>query len=167
MTNPATSETLSTPARAGAGAMAFHLAILAICSLAIVLTYSFDSVPPPLVRGMPPETFPRLVAGLTAALTLVSLLKEIRQGTGKASDLPAPFWPSLAAIAAFPLVAIQLDLLLAMSLFIALIMPVWGSRRPLLIASLALAAPLILFFVFGEMLDIRFPRGVIVNLIYG
>lgn len=150
------------------GIAVFHLLILAVCVTAFVMTLNFASVPPPLRRGMAPETFPRVIMGLVAILTLASLIRETRglAGQGKAA-IPAVFFYSAASLLGLFLVGAHVDLLLAIGLFVGCVMWLWGERRPLLVGGAALVVPAVLFLLFSEVLGIRFPRGPIVNLIYG
>ena len=43
----------------------------------------------------------------------------------------------------------------------------WGERRPLMLATVGLVMPLAIFFLFDQVFEIRFPRGLLTNLWYG
>lgn len=155
------------PVGVPSGSLITHLVILSICGAAFGLTFFFEEVPPPLRRGMAPESFPRGVSMLAFMLTCASLFRATIAPGPKQSALPSTFYLSIAGCVLFLLVANFVDLLIAMSLFIATICWLWGERRKLFIAVLSVALPFILFILFSEFLGIRFPRGLLVNQIYG
>nr|WP_306268044.1 tripartite tricarboxylate transporter TctB family protein [Pararhizobium sp. IMCC3301] len=150
------------------GMAVFHLLILGVCVTAFVLTLSFAPVPPPLRRGMSPETFPRIILALIAILTLFSFLRETKTtNASKMQTIPPVFAFSVSCLLGLLLIGVSVDLLLSIFFFIAVVMWLWGERRPVFIGATAIIVPIVLFVLFSEVLGIRFPRGLIVNLIYG
>lgn len=150
------------------GQVVAHLIILLICATMFGLTFQFEEVPPMLQRGMAPESFPRGVSLLAFLLTVMSLLRSFFGGTvQKNTDLPAEFYLSIMGCVVFLVIANIVDLLIAMVLFIASICWLWGERRRWVVIVLSIALPAVIFVLFSELLGIRFPRGVLINLIYG
>lgn len=102
-------------------------------------------------------------------LTCLSLLRSLRARAraGAHSEMPPEFYLSVLGCLVFLGAAHFVDLLIAMSLFTAILCWVWGERREWLIIALSLALPFTLFMLFSEALGIRFPHGVLVDWIYG
>lgn len=151
----------------GRGQVMMHLIILIICAGAFCLTYFFEEVPEPLRRGMAPESFPRGVALLAFVLTIISFIRTMPCiPTEKNLKLPTTFYLSIVGCLLFLVIANFIDLLIAMALFIAAISWLWGEHRKWVIIALSFVLPFVIFILFSEMLGIRFPRGLLVNLIY-
>lgn len=142
---------------------AVPVGLMVFCLLAYWQTTQFDRVPPILVRGMQPEHFPQLVLFLIVALAIaVAIFDPVVEHRA-----PAPMvWVSMGLFAVFALIA-QIDLFLALGVFAGLLAFLWGERRPWAIAIVAVVAPTLVFFLFDQVFEIRFPRGLLTNLWYG
>lgn len=150
------------------GQIIAHFVILAICASAFGLTFWFEEVPPPLRRGMAPESFPRGVSLLAFVLTVASLVRiGFRGSFAKRSELPVTFYFSVVGCLLFLAIANFIDILVAMVLFIASVCWLWGERRRWVVITLSLVLPLVIFVLFSEALGIRFPRGLLIDVIYG
>lgn len=164
--------------------------IIAFCLGTFWLTTQFDRVPPILLRGMQPSDFPQLVlivimvlAGLvmlqrapaasaTAAASDGSEAGESEAGeavTDSEPDLPpvsAHVWRSMGLLLVFIAVA-QVDLFLGLGVFAGALTMVWGERRWWALLIVMVIAPLCVFFLFDQVFEIRFPRGLLTELWYG
>jgi len=148
--------------------LVMHIIILIICGGAFGLTFLFEEVPELLRRGMAPESFPRGVALSAFILTVLSMIRTVtRTSVQTNSRLPTTFYLSIVACIVFLVIANFIDLLIAMALFIVFVCWLWGERRKLVIVVLSVSLPLVIFLLFSVILGIRFPRGLLVNLIYG
>lgn len=142
---------------------AVPVGLMVFCLLAYWQTTQFDRVPPILVRGMQPEHFPQLVLFLIVALAIaVAIFDPVVEHRA-----PTPMvWVSMGLFAVFALIA-QIDLFLGLGVFAGLLAFLWGERRPWAIAIVAVVAPTLVFFLFDQVFEIRFPRGLLTNLWYG
>lgn len=155
--------------------------IIAFCLGTFWLTTQFDRVPPILLRGMQPSDFPQLVLIVIIFMAgLVMLQREPSQPPAEsiASDVEAaetepglapisPFvWRSMGLLLVFVAVA-QVDLFLGLGVFAGGLSFVWGERRWWALLIVMLIAPLCVFFLFDQVFEIRFPRGLLTELWYG
>lgn len=160
------------------------LAILGVCAVAWWLTAGFDEVPAILSQNVPPTFFPRLVIATAALLGGLLLAGGIRRRAVDLADrataggppasrevpggtaLPPPvFWATAGLIAAAGVLIPLVGTLLTVGL-VAIGLPLlWGERRFRLVAALALSLPGAIYAVFTLALGVRFPVGLIWNLL--
>lgn len=138
-------------------------AIIAFAVAAIVLSLSFERMPPILKRGIQPSDFPQLVAGLIIFLAVLSMAFEPVRFLERVSGTSLK---TIAVLGVFALVAI-VDFFLALGVAAALLSAFWGERRPLSLLVVGVAVPTLVFFFFDLVFEIRFPRGILTNLWYG
>jgi len=139
------------------------LVIVAFCAAAIWLSLSFDRMPPILKRGIQPADFPQLVCASIIAMTVFMAWRDpIR--------VIEPFGSktlgSLLLMVIFVALS-TLDLFLALGVFACLLAFYWGERRIHYLVLVGLVVPVLVFFLFDQVFEIRFPRGVLTNLWYG
>ena len=137
--------------------------IIAFCVAAFWLSTTFKKMPPILKRGIQPSDFPQLLLITIVTLTLVMMwidpvrVKEKLQGT---------VWGTLLLFAVFAALT-SIDFFLALAVFALALTFYWGERRPLMLATVGLVMPVAIFFLFDQVFEIRFPRGLLTNLWYG
>lgn len=137
--------------------------IIAFCMVAFWLTTTFKTMPPILKRGIQPSDFPQLLLGLLILLTLFMVwkdpirIKERMQGST---------WGTIALFAVFAATT-AIDFFLALAIFAVAMAAYWGERRLSLLALVGLLVPGAIFFIFDQVFEIRFPRGLLTNLWYG
>ncbi len=139
------------------------LLIIAFCAAAIWISLSFEKMPPILKRGIQPADFPQMVCLATIAMTLIMMWRDpIR--------IMEPFGSktlgSIVLMAIFAALS-HVDLFLALGVFAGLLAAYWGERRAHYLILVAVLVPLLVFFVFDQVFEIRFPRGLLTNLWYG
>lgn len=141
---------------------AVPVGLILFCLAAFALTTQFDRVPPILVRGMQPEHFPQLVLVLIIVLAIaVAIFDPVVRVKRPVSMV----WLSMALFAVFALVA-QIDLFLGLGVFAGVLSYAWGERRAWALALVAILCPLVVFFLFDQVFEIRFPRGLLTNIWY-
>ncbi len=137
--------------------------IIAFCVAAFWMSTTFRDMPPILKRGMQPSDFPQLLLGLIICLTLAMAwfdpitVRERLQGRTIGT---------LAVFLVFALVT-AVDFILALAVFAAALAALWGERRLTVLALVGLVVPALIFFLFDQVFEIRFPRGALTNLWYG
>ena len=137
--------------------------IIAFCLGAFWVSTTFKKMPPILKRGIQPSDFPQLLLITIVTLTLVMMwidpvrVKEKLQGTVLGTLVLFAVFAGLTSI----------DFFLALAIFAAALTFYWGERRPSVLALVGLAMPVAIFFLFDQVFEIRFPRGLLTNLWYG
>ena len=140
--------------------------IIIISSILLIVTFTFDIVPPILNRGIQPATFPKALLVLIICLTLVVYILSIKFPWKKEKKLPKPFYITLYNFILFIIIAKTLDFLLAISVLSFLISYFWGERRIKALLLVSILFPIIVFVVFETILGLRFPPGIITNIYY-
>ena len=145
----------------------FVSAILIICSLILFyITFNFDVVPPILNRGIQPATFPKILLSLIFFLTIILYLLSLKYPWKQQNSLPFSFYCTLIVFVLFSVISKLLDFFLGLSFLSASITFIWGERRIFYIILIAIVFPLIVFFFFDAILNLRFPGGILTNLYY-
>jgi len=101
--------------------------IIIISSILLIVTFTFDIVPPILNRGIQPATFPKALLVLIICLTLVVYILSIKFPWKKEKKLPKPFYITLYNFILFIIIAKTLDFFLAISVLSFLISYFWGE----------------------------------------
>ena len=140
--------------------------IIIISSILLIVTFTFDIVPPILNRGIQPATFPKALLVLIICLTLVVYILSIKFPWKKEKKLPKPFYITLYNFILFIIIAKTLDFFLAISVLSFLISYFWGERRIKALLLVSILFPIIVFVVFETVLGLRFPPGIITNIYY-
>jgi putative tricarboxylic transport membrane protein len=136
---------------------------IVFCLLAYWLSTQFDRVPPILLRGMQPEDFPQMVLLLIMALSVLVMIfdKPIEH-----DPMTFNVWTSLGLFVVFALLS-QIDLFLGLGVFAGALAYTWGERRLLGIGLVSVLSPTLIFLLFDQVFQIRFPRGLLTNIWYG
>ncbi|MEP3278714.1 MAG: tripartite tricarboxylate transporter TctB family protein [Stappiaceae bacterium] len=137
--------------------------IIAFCAAAFWLTTTFKTMPPILKRGMQPADFPQLVLG---GLVLLTVAMAIFDPVSVRDRLSGKTVGTLALFALFAALT-AVDLFLALAVFACALTAFWGERRIWILALVGIVVPMVIFFLFDQVFEIRFPRGLLTNLWYG
>ncbi len=144
------------------------LAVFVFCAVVIWLSLGLERANPIIVgHAMQPRAYPILLAVLIALLGVVLIRQILRTGHSRRSHIPYQTWLTMVTTAVFYAVGSHLDFFLGLACAMFLMSLVWGERRLWVAATIAIAAPVITFFVFDLALGKRFPRGILTNLYYG
>ena len=139
------------------------IGLVIFCGVVIAITTTFEQMPPILKRGIQPSDFPQLIAGLIIFLTLIMAWREpvrVLEVTGKTT------WGTFGLIGLF-VVLVPLDFFLALGIFSMGLATLWGERRLAHITLVGVLVPFMVFLLFDQIFEIRFPRGFLTNLWYG
>ena len=154
---------------------AVPIGLIAFCALAYWQTTQFDRVPPILLRGMQPADFPQMVLLLIVVLSMLLIVQawlargvEAEGGAPGADHEPMTgnVWKTMGLFLVFAALA-SVDLFLGLGVFAGCLAFLWGERRIVMLAVVTLVAPACVFFLFDEVFEVRFPRGLLTNLWYG
>ncbi len=139
------------------------IALILFACAAIYVSTTFKKMPPILKRGIQPSDFPQLVCGLIIAL---SLLMAWFDPVRMQERMVTKTWLTIALMAGFALL-VSVDLFIALGCFAAALSALWGERRIGVLAGVGLLVPLVIFFLFDQAFQVRFPRGLLTNMWYG
>ena len=140
--------------------------IILISTILLITTFTFDTVPPILNRGIQPATFPKGLLVLIIFLTLVIYHLSFRKPWKKEKKLPKPFFLTILSFLFFVLISKILDFFLAISVLSVFVSYHWGEKRIFYLLLVGIIFPVIVFIFFEMILGLRFPPGIITNLYY-
>ena len=137
--------------------------IISFCGVTFWISTTFDRMPPILKRGIQPADFPQLILILMLILTVAMIwLDPIIVN----KRLDSKTVGSLVLFGVFGGLTF-IDLFLALGSVAALMAMFWGERRWHVVVGIGLMMPALIFLLFDQVFEIRFPRGVLTNLWYG
>jgi putative tricarboxylic transport membrane protein len=132
------------------------IAILLFCLVVWLITLTFKHAPPALAQNVQPASFPRLVVGVIAVLTLAMMFFGRAAPDKNRFRAPAMVWLSAGVMVGFVLVFQWLGIVPAM-VMVCLGLPVlWGERRWHLIVPFGIGFPLAVYALFATALGVHF-----------
>ena len=137
--------------------------IVGFCVVAFWLSTTFKKMPPILKRGIQPSDFPQL---LLASIALLAMLMAWVDPIRIREKFHRNTLGTLVLFGVFALVT-TIDFFLALAAFAGALSVLWGERRAWVIALIGVGVPASIFFLFDQVFEIRFPRGLLTNLWYG
>ena len=140
--------------------------IILISTILLIVTFTFDIVPPILNRGIQPATFPKALLILIICLTSAVYYLSLKFPWKKEKKLPKSFYITLYNFILFIVIAKTLDFFLAISVLSFLVSYFWGERRIIALLLVSILFPIIVFVFFETILGLRFPPGIITNIYY-
>ena len=140
--------------------------IIIVCSILLLATLSFDTVPPILNRGIQPATFPKGLLILIMFLTSIIYFLSLKTPWKVEKKLPKTFYITVYSFILFVIIAKTLDFFLAISVLSFLVSYFWGERRIIYLLLVSIFFPIIIFIFFESILGLRFPAGIITNIYY-
>ncbi|MEQ3749201.1 MAG: tripartite tricarboxylate transporter TctB family protein [Celeribacter sp.] len=145
--------------------------VLAICAVLFAQTFMFDKVPSSLAQNVQPPTFPRLVLFVIAVIALIipfEYHRKLRRGIDLDVERRKRLNPIVFATGAVLVVLVMtmptLGALPALVLVSAVLPLLWGERRWRILVPFIVIFPLLVLFLFAELLQVTFPRGLIDNI---
>ena len=140
--------------------------IILISLILLITTFTFDTVPPILNRGIQPATFPKALLVLIIFLTSFIFYLSIKTPWKKESKLPKSFFITLIAFVLFLFIAKTLDFFLAIAVCFSFSFLLLGRKKNNLSFIVSILFPIIVFIFFETFLGLRFPPGIITNIYY-
>ncbi len=138
--------------------------ILVCCAIVFALTLTFEEVPAALSHGVQPTQFPRLLVGVIAALTLLILFEGRGQPPVERKPVPRMVYLSTALLLVFVALINWAGTMVAMILFCIALPLLWGERKYVPILLCAAIFPIAVYYLFSEVMEVRFPAGVFTTL---
>ena len=103
--------------------------IILISLILLITTFTFDTVPPILNRGIQPATFPKALLVLIIFLTSFIFYLSIKTPWKKESKLPKVIFYNINSFCFIFSIAKTLDFFLAIAAVSALVSYYWGEKR--------------------------------------
>lgn len=139
--------------------------LIAFCGFVYYLSTQIRQVPDALAQGMQPASYPQGVLVFIVAFTAMMLFESRARPLDVPEPVPGLAYATMAAMVAALIVSTWVDFFLGIILFVIVCVPLWGMRRYLLATLYAIAVAAVLYLLFGVFLSVRFPSGVISNLV--
>jgi putative tricarboxylic transport membrane protein len=136
--------------------------ILLFCAAAYGVTLTFARAPAVVAQNVQPATFPRLVLGVIAVLTVAMMLLARGRPERARRRVPAMTWLSAAIAIGFVLAFQWLGIVPAMALLCLGLPVLWGERRWYLVIPFGLGFPLAVYLLFAELLEVYFAPSPLV-----
>ncbi|MFK7889675.1 MAG: tripartite tricarboxylate transporter TctB family protein [Granulosicoccus sp.] len=136
--------------------------IIAICIAAIWMSLSFEKMPPILKRGIQPADFPQIICVTIIGMTLFMMWRDPIRIMERMGSRTLGSMLCMVGFAALTVV----DLFLALGAFAGALAFYWGERRFSALLLVTLVVPAVVFLLFDQVFEIRFPRGLLTNLWY-
>ena len=140
--------------------------IIIVSTVLLISTFSFDTVPPILNRGIQPATFPKGLLVLIITLTSFIYFLSFKNPWSKEKELPKTFFLTILSFIIFIVISKTLDFFLAIAVLSVFVSYSWGERRIFYLLLVSIIFPFIVFVFFEMILGLRFPPGIITNLYY-
>ena len=142
------------------------LVIILISISLLIITFTFDIVPPILNRGIQPATFPKALLVLIIVITLLIYYLATKNPWKVEKKLPKSFYLTLLSFLIFLVISKTLDFFLAISILSIFVSYCWGEKRIFYLLLVGIIFPVIVFIFFETILGLRFPPGIITNIYY-
>jgi putative tricarboxylic transport membrane protein len=136
--------------------------LLLFCAIAYAITLTFAEAPAVVAQNVQPATFPRLVIGVIAVLTIAMMLMGRGEPAKRRRSVAPMTWLSTAVMIAFVLAFQWLGILPAMILLCLGLPLLWGERRWHLILPFGVGFPLAIYLLFVEVLEVHFEPSPLV-----
>jgi hypothetical protein len=136
--------------------------------IVIYLSLQLDLSPPMIVGdSMQPRAFPIFL--MIINLILVGLLTyQFYQSPPDSIPLePFQAWGSIVLLVIFYGLTTGVVFFVAIAVVMFLMCILWGEKRILVALSASLVTPILIFVLFDQVLQIRFPRGLLLVWYYG
>jgi putative tricarboxylic transport membrane protein len=136
--------------------------ILLFCATAYGVTLTFDRAPAVVAQNVQPATFPRLVLGVIAVLTVAMMVFARGRPERPRRRVPSMTWLSAAVVVGFVLAFQWLGIMPAMVLLCLGLPVLWGERRWHLVLPFGVGFPLAVYFLFAQVLEVHFEPSPLV-----
>lgn len=160
-TAPAKGAAPESPARPGLRSdykVAATVFLFAIVVYAMTMT--FDEVPAALTQGVPPESYPRLLAWVLIVLSISLVFEARKRGNVAKKPLPVMVYKT-ALLLVVAVASIQWLGIFGAMLITCVAMPLmWRERRHLVTGLIAILLPLAVYGLFHGILEVQFPLGI-------
>ena len=136
--------------------------------IVIYISLQLDLSPPMIVgESMQPRVFPIFL--MIINLILVGLMTfQFYQSPPDSIPLePFQTWGTIILLVVFYAMTTGVDFFVAIAVVMFLMCILWGEKRILVALYASLLTPFLIFILYDQVLQIRFPRGILLDWYYG
>ncbi|NQW00406.1 MAG: tripartite tricarboxylate transporter TctB family protein [Rhodospirillales bacterium] len=143
--------------------------LITVFSLAVIWAALQLDLSPAMIVGdsLQPRVFPIFLMILNLGLVALLVFQYRKSPPKIVARETYHTWSTMALFVLFYPLTVYLDMFIGIAVVMFLMCLLWGERRILVAAAVALATPLTMFFLFDLVLRVRFPRGLLTNWYYG
>ena len=142
--------------------------IFVFCGVVSYICLTFDEALPLIVgHSMQPRVFPMFLMAVIAVLNLGLIAHVLKTPLSKRDWEPPVTWGSAVLMALFWALAEYVDMMLGLIVCMFLLCLLWGERRIWVACLVSIGTTAIIFFSFDQILEVRFPRGILTDPYYG
>ena len=144
-------------------------AILAFFSAVVIWASLQLDLSPAIIVGdsMQPRAFPIFLMIVNLVLIAVLTIQLYASEPKKVQLEDFVTWGSMLLLCLFFVLTTWLDMFIGIAVVMFLLCLLWGERRIYVAGATALLTPLLIFLLFDFVLEVRFPRGILMNWYYG
>ena len=156
------------PKGLGWGDYCVPIVVFAFCGVVTYFSLQLEEAIPLIVgHSMQPRVWPIFVMAIIAVLNLVLIAQILIKPANRRDWEPHQTWLSAVLLGVFYFIATHLDMMLALIVVMFALCMVWGERRWWVAALVAVGTTAAIFFSFDQILEVRFPRGILTDPYYG
>ncbi|WP_273391919.1 tripartite tricarboxylate transporter TctB family protein [Actinobacillus porcinus] len=138
------------------------LIIILLASITIYLASQFKDLPPILQRGLQPSTFPIICATIIIILAIQIWLRSNINSTNEHEMSFNHIVLKMMLIFLGFIFLLYIDFFLAIALTTLAIHILWSKKARLSsVILLGVVLPIFIYLLFGILLDVKFPSGII------
>jgi putative tricarboxylic transport membrane protein len=133
---------------------------------ALLLLYASFGLPQPALVPIGPAFYPRILFGVTAALSALLIVSDLRRRGGRAAAAPVNYRLVLITFLIFsvyvfllPVLGYRVGTLLFVAALQSTLEPPRTVRGWALVAAVAVGTTLVTYYVFEAYLNVLLPRG--------
>lgn len=144
-------------------------AVITVFSVVIIVLSLQLDVSPPIIVGesMQPRSFPIFLMVINLILVAFLTFQIWKDPPHQARAEPLATWGTILLMGVFYPLTVYLDMFIGIAVVMFVMCILWGERRLLVAAATAILTPFVIFLLFDFVLQIRFPRGILMNWYYG
>lgn len=142
--------------------------IFAFCGVVAWVSTTFEEALPIIVgHSMQPRVFPIFLMIVIGVLNLGLIAQILSKPASRRDWEPFQTWASAVLLGVFYLLATYVDMILAMAAVMFALCMLWGERRWWVAALVGIMTTVVIFFTFDQIVEVRFPRGLLIDWYYG
>ena len=156
------------PKGLGWGDYCVPIVVFVFCGLVTFFSLQLEEALPLIVgHSMQPRVWPIFIVAIIAVLNLVLIVQILAKPASRRDWEPNQTWLSAVLLGVFYFIATHLDMMLALIVVMFTLCIVWGERRWWVALLVAVGTTAAIFFSFDQILEVRFPRGILTDPYYG
>lgn len=156
------------PKGLGWGDYCVPVAVFVFCGVVTYFSLQLEEAIPLIIgHSMQPRVWPIFLMILIGVLNLALIVQILAKPASRRDWEPHQTWLSAVLLGVFYFIATYLDMMLGLMVVMFTLCIVWGERRWWVALLVAVGTTAVIFFSFDQILEVRFPRGILTDPYYG